>query len=94
MLIESKVSDNLTNGYNTDYAQAVEFKPEERQIVLTMNVETASLLYELLHHVGGSPQGPRGNFDSIRMALFTANVPRNRTAHLDIVRGSIFAEKA
>jgi len=57
-------------------AQAIEFVPDERQIVLTLNVRTASILLEILQHVGGSPSGPRGNMDRLREALDSAHVLR------------------
>lgn len=55
-------------------AQAIEFVPDERQIVVTMNVRTASILLEILQHIGGNPMGPRGNMDRLREALDSVQI--------------------
>lgn len=48
------------------------------EVTLTMSQLDAKVLHSVVQFVGGSPGGPRGNFDNIGIALSDAGVPHDR----------------
>jgi len=48
----------------------------EPDVVLTLSFETATILRSLIHnHVGGTPDGPRGDLSEIEKTLGGAGIP-------------------
>jgi hypothetical protein len=52
-------------------------------VKLELSVREASLLRDLLAHVGGEPSGPRGEFDEIFDSLVKLDLKRDHSYDLD-----------
>ena len=67
-----------------------QFVPEPRpepepinEVVLRMTVGEAGTLKQVINHIGGDPEGPRGELDGINMSLYKAGV-ESTTHRLEI----------
>lgn len=61
-------------------------------VTITMTVEEASYLLEIIQHIGGPPEGPRGTFDRLGSGLERAEVERSHGLYSKQVTGGITIE--